>query len=190
MVSAIQTIALSRDLVVIRAFELFHDQLLREADGTLDQIEDGLKSVLGNVEVISPMLQALKLHGDQPLPPTDSVDLARRLFVEYAQHPPFEPLIIRCIEEWPDNVQRVATVLSVGVVGAVWLCLMSTSFTYKEGGVEIHKDALSAEQIHELRGFVQPKIEATLNLRAEKAGTPRKDEHLSSRHSGGEKSFK
>lgn len=68
MVSAIQTIALSRDLVVIRAFELFHDQLLRGVDGALDQIEDGLKSVLDNVEMIAPMLQTLKLHADQPLP--------------------------------------------------------------------------------------------------------------------------
>lgn len=176
MASAIRTIALSSDLVILRAFEHFHDQLLRGASTTFEQMEAGLKPVPSYTELVSPLIKLLARNPDQSLNPTDSVDLARRLFVGFVEYPPFEPLVTQCIENWPDNVQRVSTILTVGVVGAVWLCLISTSFTYKSDGVEIQKNAISPEQLRELTKFVQPKIEASLNVRIEPPSTKKQFE--------------
>lgn len=137
------------DFSIVRAFEQFHNQLVSGLRKSPEELLSS-QSVELNDTFDSEKLEWLIINKDRQLSPEDSVKAARLLLDQFASDPNFSELVVESLQEWEDDRQLVGEILALGTVGAVWMCLASSEFTYNNGKFKIHKKATTAEQLSAL----------------------------------------
>lgn len=142
MNDAIRAIARADDFSIVRAFEYFHRELSQALQAPLSELED-----LCTGEHAAGLLALLRDKEDQALGDTSSILLAREILVDAAEDPGLQPVVLRCVTEWPDDRKSVGLVLEFGILGLAWLIAMTTEVRYKDGRLEVHKRAVSPHAV-------------------------------------------
>jgi hypothetical protein len=132
---------------VVRAFNEFHDRLLQQSTRGLDAVLQAVPDELRQRDGVD-LVDLIQQDAARKLPERDAVQLARGLLVAFAEQPAFEPVVLEALRDWKDDRMLVDIVLSVGAVGAVWLCLASLGFSIKLGNrTVIEKTPIDDKQL-------------------------------------------
>lgn len=165
MNKAIRAIALSDDISIIRAFEYFHGELSGALQATMQELEKVLATA-GAAAIVD----YVREREEHALDPVGSVETARFLLVSAADKPGLSELVLRCVDEWPDDWHSVRKILTVGAVGAVWMVLACTRVDYEGGRLAIHKTTMAAEGFEMAVGKFKMKLD--MHVYDPKTGAP------------------
>lgn len=163
MADAMKLIALADDVTIVRSLEQLHALLSEAPMQSLESVE---KQVVADADGSPDIVNCLSLFreaSDRSLSPMDSVLTARWLLAMLAERDQSKALVVHCIENEPIDRLKVGTVLTVGLVGAVWICAATTDFSYADGKIEVHKAGLEPEQIKLSAEIMKGKLELALS---------------------------
>ena len=164
MNKALLLLARASDFEAVRAFEYFHDRLVDGLTVSAVQIQQNIEKLATTDSHIEALASAIGEYSESTLNEVESVAVARYMLSLFAINESYTPIVADCVENWPDDRQTVGKILAVGVVGAVWMCIASTSVIYTNGDLEIHKDPFTSEQIIATTEFVAKPIVALSSL--------------------------
>ncbi|MEZ2352213.1 hypothetical protein [Caballeronia sp. RCC_10] len=163
MADAMKLIALSDDVTIVRSLEQLHALLSEAPMQSLESVEkEVVVKADGSPDIVN-FLSLIREASDRSLSPMDSVRAARWLLTMLADRDQSKALVVHCIENEPKDRLKVGTVLTVGLVGAVWIWVATTDFSYADGKIEVHKAALEPEQIKLSAEILKGKLELALN---------------------------
>ena len=158
---ALRRLAESNDFVAIRAFEEFHSRLLESINADPMRVEEGIHPEAED------LWRLLKTNASKLLDDDDAVSIARHLLAAFAEHEEFAHTVSDCLENWPDDTQAVGKILAVGLVGAVWMCIASTTVVYEGEHIRAVKQPFTAEQIEASSEVVMRRVTAAIKLASE-----------------------
>lgn len=147
MTEAMKQLALADDFTVVRAFETFHDALIQGSTQSIDTLIEAIPEAVRS-DSGGDVAEILRQHAAAPLSEGDSVKLARLLLTAFAEDEAFAPLVVDSLANWRDDRQLVDVILAVGAVGAVWICLASTSAAFQGRWGKIEKAPMTEQQLN------------------------------------------
>lgn len=145
---ALRHIARCNDYAVLEAFRHFRSDLLAacpERERLGSEVPPQLRTVDGQ-----DLPGLWEKNAAYNLPSGPAIQAARELLVLAAEDEHLAFLVIDAFSNRPDDREAVGEILAIGFVGAVWLCLLSTEFTFKSRNMTIKKRAFSDQQIKTL----------------------------------------
>lgn len=143
---SLRRVALADDFEVVRVFEVFAkrigETITVPRDELISSVPDSVRTVDGGDAV-----QELEARADESLSPGASVRAAREMLVLASEDPGLAPVVTDSFVGWKDDQQLVELVLSIGLVGAVWITLASTEISFADGKLRIHKSTATPQQL-------------------------------------------
>jgi hypothetical protein len=151
---AMKRLALATDFEAVRIFEAFAKQITHSVTVSRDELAATVPAdlrIAGGTDVIA----QLDRRADEVLSPGTSVQSARGLLVLAAEDRELAVLVNEAHESWRDDRQLVDIVTTIGLVGAAWMVLASTRFSFKDGKFEIEKVANTSEQLEAFAAVIR-----------------------------------
>lgn len=147
MNAAIKAIALADDVIVTRAAQLLYATLGPGFLPLQDAVMQTLAPASASDARVGQLLGFLDAHATEDLDDATAVAVARWLLVGAAEAPSRERLVLDCVQNWPDEKLPIGETLAYGVVGALWLILLSTEVSVGDKGCMLHTVPLRPQTI-------------------------------------------
>lgn len=144
--SALGQVAVASDFVIAGSFNELAAKLNERFSASSDDLAATLPSELRFMDGES-MLGFFDRNAHRELDDESSLRIARQLFALAAANEETAPIVSETLSGFRDNRQMVGEILAIGVVGAVWLIVASTSFSFRTPAGTIKKQKVSASVI-------------------------------------------
>jgi hypothetical protein len=144
---ALKAVALADDFTIIRAFEFLHGRLVDRLGLPLADLADELQNDVRLSTAARSQLAAFRENEGEELAEDQSIAAARQLLVEMTGEADSAALVVDSLAGWPDDRKSVAVVLSIGLVGVVWLLIATTRVTFRDGRIIVEKQPINIDKL-------------------------------------------
>jgi hypothetical protein len=143
---ALTALATATDFEVVEVFKVFANRLGTEVKRSRAEFIADLPAELRSVDSAD-VVAGFEAAADHTVTGTTAAAAARRLLALAAGDENTATLVTDSFDGWQDDSQLVDLVLSVGLVGSVWMVLASTTVVVKGGKITVEKSVNAPEQL-------------------------------------------
>lgn len=161
--AALGRVAIADDFTISSAFADLHRLLHSSFGAPLEELERGLPEELKFIDG-KVTLGFFESAAAEELDDQESLRIARRLFALAAVDEDIAPTVVDVLDSFSDDRQMVGEILAIGAVGAVWLIIASTAFSFKTSSGQVRKDKVSPALIKSFADLVRSVRRSTKSL--------------------------